>query len=266
MNAPLRVLLVEDDVSDAKLVIMELRRTHPTIEFERVDTEVAMRAALENAKWDVVISDWSMPRFSALAALAVLQSSKLDLPFIISSGTIGEEQAVEAMRAGAHDYVLKDKLARLAPAIEREIGDAKSRREHRRQEARFRALIERSSEGIIISSLETGWVYVSPAASTIFGRATDDLLGRHIRDFVHPEDLDALGTAMNETLTAPSVAAEFRIITANGTTRWVSASSTNHLADPTLRAIVTNIRDITDRKSAAEALRKTEEHLRQAQK
>lgn len=262
----LRVLLVEDNVTDAKLLIMELRKTHPEVEFERVDTEEAVRAALESSTWDIVISDWSMPKFSALEALALLQSTGLDLPFIIASGTIGEEAAVEAMRAGAHDYVLKDKLARLVPAVEREIRDAKAREEHRRQEARFRALIEKSSEGIIITSIETGWVYISPAAALIFGKSHDELVGKKILDFAHPDDRESLVHATGRTLKEKTVAAEFRIVDAKGATRWVTSTSTNHLDDPTLHAIVTNLRDITERKIAAETLRKTEEHLRQAQK
>jgi signal transduction histidine kinase len=127
----LRALLVEDSPTDEKLVVAELRRACARVEFERVETEDAMRAALENKTWDVVLSDWSMPRFSAAGALAVLKATGLDLPFIIVSGTIGEESAVEAMRTGAHDYVLKDKLGRLTPAIERELRECKERAAHR---------------------------------------------------------------------------------------------------------------------------------------
>jgi PAS domain S-box-containing protein len=207
-----------------------------------------------------------MPKFSAMAALAVLQHSGIDLPFIIASGTIGEEAAVEAMRAGAHDYVLKDNLARLAPAVEREIRDARSRDDHRRQEARFRALVEKSSEGIIITSLESGWIYVSPAAAAIFGLPQEELVGKGILDFVHPDDRESLQSAIGRTLADAAVTVEFRIVDVRGLTHWVTSTSTNHLTDPTLHAIVTNIRDVTERKNAAETLRKTEEHLRQAQK
>src|SRR5450631_4753019 len=120
MKDALRVLMVEDSATDANLVIQELRRAGRPVEFERVETAEAMRAALERGPWDVVTSDWSMPKFTAAGALAIVKQGELDLPFIIVSGTIGEESAVEAMRAGAHDYVLKDKLGRLMPEIERE--------------------------------------------------------------------------------------------------------------------------------------------------
>jgi len=123
----LRVLLVEDSADDAELTLRELRRTGRRIESERVEDAEAMRSALARKAWDVVLSDWSMPLFTAPAALAILRETGRDIPFVIVSGTIGEETAVEAMRAGAHDFVLKDKLARLPPAIERELRDSKVR-------------------------------------------------------------------------------------------------------------------------------------------
>jgi signal transduction histidine kinase len=130
----LRVLVVEDSATDAKLVIRQLQRTGRSVEFERVETAEAMRAALEHHAWDVVTSDWSMPKFTAPAALGILKEMRLDLPFIIVSGTIGEEIAVEAMRAGAHDFLLKDKLGRLPPAVERELRECKERAARRQAE------------------------------------------------------------------------------------------------------------------------------------
>ncbi len=132
MMLPLRVLLVEDSPTDAKLVLAELRRAGYDVEHERVETPDAMQQALRDKSWDIVLSDWSMPRFSAAGALATLQATELDVPFIIVSGTIGEEAAVDAMLAGAGDYVLKDKLARLSPAIARELRECHGRRAHRR--------------------------------------------------------------------------------------------------------------------------------------
>jgi signal transduction histidine kinase len=123
----LRVLFVEDDPDDAELTLREIQRTGCLVESERVQDANGMRSALERKPWDVVLSDWAMPTFSAPAALAVLKETGLDLPFIIISGTIGEESAVEAMRAGAHDFVLKGKLTRLTAAVVRELGDKKVR-------------------------------------------------------------------------------------------------------------------------------------------
>jgi two-component system cell cycle sensor histidine kinase/response regulator CckA len=148
MTDVLRILMVEDSATDAKLVIQELRRTGKSVEFERVETAEAMRAALERGPWDVVTSDWSMPKFTAAAALAIVKDSRRDLPFIIVSGTIGEEAAVEAMRAGAHDYVLKDKLGRLMPAIEREVRESRERLAHRRSDEALRAGRRQAEEAL----------------------------------------------------------------------------------------------------------------------
>lgn len=129
MGRPLRVLIVEDSESDAKLLLREIRKGGFDPLFERVDDASGMRAALERQEWDLVISDWAMPGFGALEALAVMKQRGLDLPFIIVSGAIGEEIAVEGMKAGAHDFLLKDKLNRLVPAIERELREASIRRD-----------------------------------------------------------------------------------------------------------------------------------------
>ena len=134
MQKSLNILMVEDSENDALLTVLELRRSGYAVTFERVDTAAAMQAALRRGPWDVVISDFAMPRFSGPAALQLLTVSGLDLPFIIVSGAIGEDVAVEAMRSGAHDYLMKGKLARLAPAVERELREAEVRRERRRAE------------------------------------------------------------------------------------------------------------------------------------
>ena len=138
MNKTLRVLQVEDSERDAALLTRHLSRAGYELISERVETPEAMRAALEAQEWDVILCDYSMPHFNALSALALLKEMELEIPFIIISGTIGEEVAVEAMRAGAHDYLMKDKLARLAPAIERELLESENRRARRRAEDALR--------------------------------------------------------------------------------------------------------------------------------
>ena len=128
----LRILLVEDSEDDADLTLAELQGRGMAIESRRVDTEAAMREALAEHRWDLVLSDFNLPRFSAAAALSMLQGSGLDIPFIVVSGFIGEETAVLLMKAGAHDFVMKNNLARLAAAIARELREAEVRVAHRR--------------------------------------------------------------------------------------------------------------------------------------
>jgi signal transduction histidine kinase len=135
---PLRVLLVEDSELDAALMLRALERGGFAPESQRVDSAEAMIRALDSGPWDAVLADHSMPDFSAPEALALLQRRKLDVPFIIVSGHIDEQTAVTAMRAGAHDYVMKDRLARLVPAVERELREAEVRRARTKSEEDLR--------------------------------------------------------------------------------------------------------------------------------
>ncbi|MGE5619514.1 MAG: ATP-binding protein [Sphingomonadaceae bacterium] len=138
MSTPLRILIVEDSEDDAELLLLELRRGGYEPSFERVETPEDMAAALRRQEWDIVVSDYVMPRFGGLAALAKLQASGIDIPFIIVSGKIGENVAVEAMKAGAHDYIMKENLTRLVPAIQRELAEAVIRRERKQMEEQLK--------------------------------------------------------------------------------------------------------------------------------
>jgi signal transduction histidine kinase len=129
MGRPLRALLIDDSEEEAQLILAALRAGGFDVHHQRVETAEEMRLALQSAAWDVALSDYSMQRFNALDALDILKERHLDLPFIIVSGTVGEEPAVEAMRLGAHDYLLKAKLTRLVPAVHREVREAAVRAE-----------------------------------------------------------------------------------------------------------------------------------------
>jgi signal transduction histidine kinase len=142
MSTRLRVLLVEDSESDAELIVRHLNLADYDVAWERVETAGQMRTALEAPGWELVIADYKLPGFDAPAALAILQQTGLDLPFIVVSGHIGEETAVALMRAGAHDYLMKDHLARLAPVVERELGEARMRQERRRGQEQLRLSVE----------------------------------------------------------------------------------------------------------------------------
>jgi two-component system, cell cycle sensor histidine kinase and response regulator CckA len=134
MSFPLHLLLVEDSEDDALLLLRELRRGGFSITHQRVDTADALRAALQLQEWDLVISDHSMPNFSGTAALQLVRSLEPDIPFMFVSGTIGEETAVNALKSGAQDYIMKTNLVRLVPAIQRELKEVVERRERRRLE------------------------------------------------------------------------------------------------------------------------------------
>jgi len=143
---PIRILIVEDSEDDMVLVMHELRRGGYEPFFERVERAESMAASLGKGHWDLVIANYVLPSFSGLEALRVLQRTGEDLPFIIVSGTIGEETAVEAMKAGAHDYIMKNNLKRLIPAVERELKEAKIRRERRQMENELKKRVNELEE------------------------------------------------------------------------------------------------------------------------
>jgi PAS domain S-box-containing protein len=190
MSTPLRVLLVEDSEDDAVLLERELQRGGYETISKRVETAAAMSAELKRQKWDVVISDYVMPKFSGLHALRLLKKSKLDLPFIVISGKIGEETAVEAMRAGAHDYIMKDNLTRLVPAIQRELKEAAVRKDRRLAEealGKQAQIIDQIHDSVVSTDLDgqvTSW---NKGAERLFGYRAKEALGKHI-SFVYPED------------------------------------------------------------------------------
>ncbi|HEY9380166.1 MAG TPA: response regulator [Burkholderiales bacterium] len=180
---PLRVLVVEDSEFDYELLLVALSRARYAVTAQRVEDEPAMREALSNQRWDLIISDHRLPTFSAHAALRTLQSCGHDVPFIIVSGAIGEDVAVEAMQSGADDYILKDRLARLIPAIERSMKAAEARVRQRaaeaalrESEARLRA-IAGNLPGMLFrmhtdeEGLQLSFTYASEAAHTLFGLA-----------------------------------------------------------------------------------------------
>ena len=177
MGIPLRVLMVEDSEDDARLLARELRGAGYELTHERVDTAAALQAALDQHAWDLVIGDYSMPQFNGTAALAILRERGLDIPYICVSGTITEELAVAAMKAGANDYVTKGQLKRLIPAIERELREAKARATLRATEASYGTLVEHAPVGIYRSNPEGQFLSVNAAVVRMLGyEAASDVL------------------------------------------------------------------------------------------
>src|ERR1041384_6550899 len=176
MNRTLRVLMVEDSESDTHLLLRLLRKAGYDLSSERVDTFAAMKGALARSGWDIVLADYRMPQFSAPEALALLKETGLDVPFIVVSGGIGEDTAVAAMKAGAHDYLMKDNLARLVPAVERELREAGNRAGKRRtaealrdSELRYRLLWETATDAVVLMDCEGVIHFANPAVEQVFG-------------------------------------------------------------------------------------------------
>ncbi len=196
-HKPLRVLLVEDSRDDADLILIELIQAGLDNVSERVETGAAMRAAMAGGNWDIVISDFNLPGFSASEALAVLRESGADIPFIVVSGCIGEESAVTLMKEGASDFIMKDKLARLAPAVERELRDAKMRREHRQvqqvlqeNERLLNGITASLGEGILVLDAAGRLLFMNPEAERLLGWAENELFYRDMHQAIHSRKQD----------------------------------------------------------------------------
>jgi PAS domain S-box-containing protein len=195
-STPLRVLVIEDYEEDALLLRRHLARAGYDVDFRRIETAAELRAALNEPKpWDLALADYTLPSFGARDALSIIQQHGVDLPFIIVSGTIDEVSAVSAMRAGAHDYVLKGHLERLLPAIERELSDAARRRERLHTEAelrlaqqRFSATFNQAAVGMAHTAPDGHFILVNQRLAECLAAPLDTLLSMKLHDFLMPSE------------------------------------------------------------------------------
>ncbi|MCL4505202.1 MAG: diguanylate cyclase [Chloroflexi bacterium] len=268
MSIPLRILILEDNPSDAELMLHELRWAGYTVDWRRVETESDYLAALDPAL-DVILADYTLPQFDGLRALRLLQERGLDIPFIIVTGTVGEEAAVGCMKQGAADYMLKDRLTRLGLAVVHALEQKKLRGEKRQMEQALRdrerlshALIEHSHDAIALISAEGVFLYASPSTTRIVGYAIEELVGETMFKWIHAADLQNAMNVFTQLVREPgaSVNAEFQYRHKDGTWRWLEGVATNLLAVLSVDAIVANFRDITERKSAERDLQHMSTH------
>jgi PAS domain S-box-containing protein len=251
----LRVLIIEDSQDDALLLVRELERAGYKVAFERVETPDGMKRALDEKEWDVIISDYRMPRFSGLAALEITRKRGLDLPFIVVSGTIGEDTAVDTMKAGASDYVMKANLTRLAPAIERELGETRMRRARNRaeeelkiSEEKYRTIIENVRDIIYTVSHDGIVTYVSPNV-TYLGYKPEDIIGHRITDFIHSDDMERVLLDFDKMMHGNAeFITEFRLLKKDGSFIYAEEVSKAVREDGKITHLIGVIRDMTERK------------------
>jgi PAS domain S-box-containing protein len=274
MGIPLRVLLIEDSEDDALLNLRELKNAGYTPEWARVETAEEMSAALDEKPWEIVLADHNMPRFDALSALRLLMERGLDLPCIIVSGSIGEEQLLAALKEGAQDYVLKRDLSRLGSAVPRGLAAANERRERRRAELALRASEERyalavlgSRDGIWDWDIRTGQAYRSARVQELLGVGERGDRFEPFWDLVLEEDRERGQRAMRDHLERRvPYEIEFRTRTPKGEVRWLCARG-QALWDEDGKPIrmAGSLSDITARKQYEETLRQKVEIIERQQ-
>lgn len=256
----LRVLILEDQPLDAELIEKSLDAPGYAMECTRVETEAGFRAALASRP-DIVLSDYHLPQFSGLRALAILRESESEIPFILISGGISEEQAIEVMRLGADDFLLKDRLGRLPTAVTGAIERRQLRDIARQTEQRHRTTFEHAPIGITHTSLDGRFIEINPQACEILGYTREELLTRTFLDITHPEDRDTSNDFRKQLIAGgatESASREKRYIRGDQSMVWVTVSvALMRKPDGTPDYFVTMFRDISSRKSAEELLRAT---------
>ena len=189
MTEKLNVLFIEDSDYDAELMRYELGRSGYEMEWKRIQSAEELQECLEKGLWDVILSDHNLPGFSALEALEIFKLAGLDIPFIIVSGQIGEELAADCMRSGCHDYVMKNNLARLGPAVKREVDESRMRREQKRIESElllekelFAVTLRSIGEGVIITNITGRVIFINKNAEELGGWSNSEASGRSLTE------------------------------------------------------------------------------------
>ncbi|HLK36643.1 MAG TPA: EAL domain-containing protein [Polyangiaceae bacterium] len=280
MNRPLRLLMVEDSDADADLLVRELQKGGYVVSPERVQTEASLRAALAKDEWDLIISDCAMPAFGAAAALETVRGSGHDTPFIVLSGTLDEEAAVGLLRAGANDFLTKNRIKRLVPAVDRELRDRAVRDESRASQDRIRIvddrlhlLLEAAPDGILVAGGDGMITYVNAQIEAMFGYRREELVGRPTAVLLPERLVEPLRShAASGLLASATASAEApAIVTLDFDARHKHGGEFPVEARASRAATmagdyVVSIRDVTARKRAAEDDRRLVEQVYQAQK
>ena len=271
MDKPIRVLIVDDSEDDGLLLLRNLKNGGFNPSYEQMDTAEAMSKALDNQTWDVILCDNSMPGFDASSALELYKDKGLDLPFIIVSGTIADETAVAAMKAGAHDYIMKGNLARLSSAVDRELREAKNRQERRiteiqlrKSEEKYRVLFEDSRDAIYLNNQEGELIDFNLSTLELFGYSREEMLGINTKAvFVNPDEYRGLQDEIAQKGSVREFKAKLR--KKDGTEMDCLITSTVRQAkDKSKLGYQGIIRDISELVSSRKQIDKTLNDLRKA--
>ena len=267
---PLRILILEDVPMDAELMEYELERASIPFLSRRVDSREAFLDQLDQFRPDLILSDYTLPRFDGMTALSLARERAPSIPFLIVTGSVNEETAVGCMKAGATDYLLKSNLARIGPAIEAALQRERAHAEKIQAESalaaserRFRSLVQNSSDLVTVLAPDGTITYASDSAERIVGYSPADLVGTSLLGYLdnnHVEQVRGLLHTNGKSSVAGPI--EFSLRRPDGSVVWLEAVGSNLLSDATIRGIVLNARDVSERKRADLALRESEERYR----
>jgi len=270
-NKRLNILHLEDEPDFAELVCSLLEQGGVVAEIRRVGDRTAFVQALESDGYDIIISDYHLPSFTGLEAMAMAKKKFPHTPFILVSGTIGEQAAIESLKAGATDYVLKQQPDRLPSAVRRAVQEADERKklhqaetELSRREKYFRTLTENSLDVVAILDREQNYSYISPSVKNVMGYEPAELIGQKALARVHPDDVAQMAESFQKALENPSQAVWVRYRYQHKDGEWYrhEAHCQNRFDDPDIRGMVAHCRDVTDRWQAEEDLRQSEKQYR----
>jgi len=263
VSTELRILFLEDDPLDAELVIATLEEAGYACQWERVETRSAFLAGLDALDYDLILADYNLPAFDGLTALQLFCERRLDLPFILVSGTLGEETAIESLKAGATDYVLKDRLSRLASAVGRALREKEEQRQRRRaeealqdSEEKLRLIRENTTDFISIVGLDGKYIYASPSYK-LLGYDPDELIGSDGFELLHPEDRKRMLPMLKQVISGffkkgATERLEIRLRDKSGKYHDTESIAKIIKDDSGRFRILSIVRDITERKRAEE--------------
>jgi two-component system sensor histidine kinase UhpB len=273
MAERLRLLMLEDNEDDAELELQTIRHGGFDCDMHRVDSRASFEAALDRGPWDLVLADYNLPSFTGLDALLVVRARDAVLPFILISGTLGEERAIESLKAGASDYLIKNNLARLVPAIRRALGEHKERQQHlatqralEESEERYRGIVEDQTELIVRFDALRTIRFANQAFGRWHGRDVASLIGAPLLDFVDPEEHAAVAGALDSlTPASPIVECECRARSAaDRQPRWQQWTFRGFFTRSGTLVQVQGVgRDITERVQMLDTVQRMQQRLRQ---
>ncbi len=267
LSRKIKILHLEDLPSDAELVERALMKGGINFEKIIVDNKIDYENALDNFHPDIILSDHSLPSFDSIQALQIVKGRNLQIPFILITSTMTDEFAVTIMRGGADDYIIKDRLNRVPVAVISALEKFQLEKEKQtfldkiaENEARFRALIEKSTDMIMLSTHEGIFIYGSPSVEKVFGYSQKEFLLKPARNFFHPEEIKEFleKRAIIAETQGGSFSFQYRLRHKNGHWIWCEGTLTNFLHEPSIKAFVSNFRDISERKKTEFLLKKSE--------